>query len=126
MTRFWTRLAQPFRKEKKNKKKLPIIVFDEYSKPPSSLKQSNMYSRHLVRIDLLEKAYSHLLINQQNKSYWKLMDPFVQIWYTELDRVCQQSQIALANLKIQLDDLSIILCAVVSFFFFFFPFLDLK
>ncbi|KAG2205638.1 hypothetical protein INT47_007994 [Mucor saturninus] len=73
-----------------------------------------MYSRHLVRIDLLEKAYSHLLINQQNKSYWKLMDPFIQIWYTELDRVCQQSQIALANLKHQLDDLSTILCAISS------------
>lgn len=114
MTRFWTRLIQPFRKEKKNKKKLPVIVFDEYAKPPSYLKESNLYGRHLVRIDKLEKAYSHILLNQQKKSYWKLMDPFIQIWNIELDRVCQQSQSALLVLKNQLEDLSYLLCVVVS------------
>lgn len=113
MVRLWNRLTKPFRKEKK--KRLPTIVFDEYAKPPSYLKESIIYSQHLVQIDKLEKAYTRLLTSNK-KSYWKSMDPFIQIWYHELDRVCQHSQTTLILLKAQLEELSHSLCAIVSFF----------
>jgi hypothetical protein len=120
MTRFWSRLIQPFqqRKEKRNSKKtnrLPVIVFDEYAKSTSYLKESCMFGHYLVRIDRLENAYNQINQQQKNKqSYWKMMDPFIQIWYNELDRICHQSQNALIVLKSQLEDLSRTLCAVVS------------
>lgn len=114
MAQLLNRLIQSFRKENKNKKRLPTIVFDEYAKPPSYLKESILYSPHLVHTDKLEKAYIRLLSNQHKKSYWKSMDPFIQIWYHELDRVCQHSQNTLSLLKTQLEDLSHTLCAIVS------------
>ncbi|KAI8072078.1 hypothetical protein BDF21DRAFT_495671 [Thamnidium elegans] len=111
MVRLWNRLTKPFRREKK--KRLPTIVFDEYAKPPSYLKESIIYNQHLVRIDKLEKAYTRLLTSNK-KSYWKSMDPFIQIWYHELDRVCQHSQNTLILLKAQLEELSHSLCAISS------------
>lgn len=119
MTRFWTRFIRTFRKEKENKKKLPsAVVFDEYVTPPSYLKESHLYGYHLVKIEKLERAYNNLLLLQQQQkkksSYWKTMEPFIQTWYSELERVCHQSKSALMVLQAQLEDVSHILRAVVS------------
>lgn len=119
MTRFWTHFIQLFQQKRKDnsKKKLPVILFDEYAKPPSYLKESCFYGHALVRVDRLESAYSQIDLPQCKKtssSYWKLMDPFIQVWCNELERVSHQCQNALSVLNSQLEDVSHILRAVVS------------
>jgi hypothetical protein len=117
MTRFWSRITLPFRATSSNdvkKKKLPTIAVPEYVKRTTTqhlLKDSIIYSKHLVRVEHLEREYGHL---KQKKHHWKQLEPFVHVWYCELERVCQQSQVALALLQRQLEELSCTLHAIVS------------
>ncbi|KAI8644963.1 hypothetical protein BD408DRAFT_441291, partial [Parasitella parasitica] len=103
MTRFWTRFFHGSKK-----RKLPLIVFDDYTQS-EHLKESYLYGKHLVRVDRLQNAYNHLQQQQQmktQKSFWKCMDPFIQTWHSELDKVCHTSQSALIVLNTQLEEVS--------------------
>jgi galactokinase len=116
MARFWSRVIQPFRAAPIDikKKKLPVVAIHEYVKlitVQHILKDSIIYSKHLVRVEQLEKAYNQF---KQKKYHWKQVDPFVQVWYEELERVCQQGQVALTLLQAQLEDLSHTLHDIVS------------
>ncbi|KAL9550865.1 hypothetical protein MBANPS3_004528 [Mucor bainieri] len=110
MARFWTRL---FHSSKK--KKLPVIVFDDYAQS-KHLKESYMYGKHLVRVDKLQSAYCHLQQQQQRSQapFWRFMDPFIQTWYSELERVCRTSQLALIMLNTQLEEVSNTICFISS------------
>ncbi|GAN04758.1 hypothetical protein MAM1_0072c04223 [Mucor ambiguus] len=109
MARFWTRLFGS------KKKKLPVIVFDDYDQS-KYLKESYMYGKHLVRVDKLQIAYCHLQQQQQKSQapFWRFMDPFIQTWYSELERVCRTSQSALIMLNTQLEEVSNTICFIVS------------
>ncbi|OAD07654.1 hypothetical protein MUCCIDRAFT_104592 [Mucor lusitanicus CBS 277.49] len=110
MARFWTRLFHG------KKKKLPVIVFDDYAQS-KHLSESYMYGKHLVRVDKLQHAYCHLQQQQQQKSqapFWRFMDPFIQTWYSELERVCRTSQSALIMLNTQLEEVSNTICFISS------------
>lgn len=110
MARFWTRLFHG------KKKKLPVIVFDDYAQS-KHLSESYMYGKHLVRVDKLQHAYCHLQQQQQQKSqapFWRFMDPFIQTWHSELERVCRTSQSALIMLNTQLEEVSNTICFIVS------------
>lgn len=109
MTRFWTRLFHS------KKKKLPVILFDDYAQS-KHLKESYMYGKHLVRVDKLQSAYYHLQQQQQKSQapFWRFMDPFIQTWYSELERVCRTSQTALIMLNTQLEEVSNTICFIVS------------
>lgn len=109
MARFWTRLFHS------KKKKLPVIVFDDYAQS-KHLKESYMYGKHLVRVDKLQNAYCRLQQQQQKSQapFWRFMDPFVQTWYSELERICRTSQSALIMLNTQLEEVSNTICFIVS------------
>ncbi|CEP14692.1 hypothetical protein [Parasitella parasitica] len=63
-----------------------------------------------IRVDRLQNAYCHLQHQQQQQKtqtpFWKFMDPFIQTWYSELERVCRTSQTALITLNTQLEEIS--------------------
>lgn len=111
MTRIWNRLFHTSRK----RDKLPIILFDEYiSTSNNHLKESNTYGKHLVSTDRLSRAYRVFLQQQRKKhSHWKCIDPFVQTWYAEFEKVNQQVQVAEDYLNDQLKEMSRKLLAVV-------------
>jgi hypothetical protein len=108
MARFWTRLFHS------KKKKLPVIIFDDYVQS-RHLKESYMYGKHLVRVDKLQSSYCHLQRQQQASQapFWRFMDPFIQTWYSELERVCRASQSALIMLNTQLEEVSNTICFIV-------------
>ncbi|KAK4513862.1 uncharacterized protein ATC70_005868 [Mucor velutinosus] len=90
-------------------------MFDDYAQS-KHLKESYMYGKRLVRVDKLQSAYYHLQ-QQQKKSqvpFWRFMDPFIQTWYSELERLCRSSQSALIMLNMQLEEVSNTICFVSS------------
>ncbi|KAL7324193.1 hypothetical protein PS15p_210737 [Mucor circinelloides] len=90
-------------------------MFDDYAQS-KHLKESYMYGKHLVRVDKLQNAYCHLQQQQQKSQapFWRFMDPFIQTWYSELERVCRASQSALIMLNTQLEEVSNTICFISS------------
>lgn len=112
MTRFWSRFVQPFH-HKKNNNKLPVLVFNEYIATSNNhLKGSHIYGKHLVSTERLSRAYDMYLKHHyrhkrtsRGSSSWRYMDPFIQIWYSEFQKINQQVQVAEDILDTQLSEL---------------------
>jgi hypothetical protein len=115
MTRFWTRVIrsiQPFKKQRS--KKLPVISLNDF-KSLSHLNESIIYSPHLLNISALEDACNALLLNiSKNTPYWMIVNPFVQTWYLELERIHKCSQNSLSLILQQIEALSQNLFEIVS------------
>ncbi|KAI8886192.1 hypothetical protein K501DRAFT_270104 [Backusella circina FSU 941] len=107
MARLWTRIVRSIPSFKKqSSKKLPVISLNDY-KSLSYLNESIIYSPHLLNISSLESACNALLLSiSKNTPYWMIVNPFVQTWYLELERIHRCSQNALSILIQQIETLS--------------------
>lgn len=112
----WYRI---FRTNSSKKSKLSVVEFDQHIEPiPTCLKQSPVYQHHLVQIHSIVQTYVNLVTmkkrRRQSSQDWTLMETFIKLWYSELERIYKHASGVAVMLKGQISELCTALYSIVS------------